>query len=818
MVPTDAELPRRFGFEGAVVDLDEYLISRAGESVSVEPQVFDVLHYLMQHRARVVTKEELLDNIWGDRFVSESALTSRIKSARQAVGDDGKAQRVIRTVHGRGYQFVAAVEAVTPAVDDASTAAPPTRPVVPAPRAQTYGRSDLLADLDDRLAPGTVVTLLGPAGVGKTHLARRVASDLDPRFVDGAWFAQLANVRDPAAVGVALLDGLGASQSVEASVEETIVALLRERKALLVLDNCDHVLEGVVPLLSVLLDAAPTLSILATSRQRLGVAGEQLIDVPVLDPASGAELFAAQADGHGVELDATGDEVATICSLLDNLPLALELASAHTRVLNLQQLTGLLDDRLQLLTAIGPTDDHHRTLESAIATSYDALEPSLQETLCRFSVFAGQFALGAASAVACGGDRISSLVAIQHLVALAERSLVTVEMGGDEPRYRLLESVRLFAAERLSDVDGARTCHVEHFCNKAERLDTLLNSSRLGETFDMVLDDWANYRVAIDYALDLGLAERAARLLSGLEEFAAVTQRYEFAEWAERVLDELGGAGDSLDSVRAGLARFLIFKDFDRAKDLVDALDDPNDYFGALDASAWWYFLGPDHDQGDVWLQAMIDHSARSGGLRELYANGTAVFLRSTSAGRDLEGPLARVRHLAGRHGDVGVAFRALAEARNAFAQGDTAETIRQCSRTLEAAERHGIGILSMGAARARSMGLATHDDLELVTEQLLDSLRRYQGWGHWTAATIETPLVARVLIDRGALEEAATILGAYRAANYAKSWSASIAQPLIDHLEAEAPEHVARLDDDTLAGGELCAYCIRELERLQAG
>lgn len=807
----------RFHFDGVTVDLKQHRIERDGIDVAAEPQVIDVLAYLINNRDRVVSKEELLDSVWGDRFVSESALTSRIKSVRRCVGDDGKAQRVIRTAHGRGYQFVAELHEAPTTPASTRTQAESNEPKrlarVSPPANATVGREDLLSRLAGRLAPGRVLTLVGPGGVGKTQVARQAASELGDTYAEGCWFVELAHVRDSSAVGMAILDTIGQPQYLDATPEQTVLDSLRNHSGLLVLDNCEHVIEQVASLTSDLLSAAKSLSVIATSRRRLSVAGELVLDVGVLDDESSAELFANRADDHGIALEADLPEVRQICALLDNLPLAIELACAQTRILGLQQLTALLDDRMRLLAGTTETSDHHQTLEQAISTSYDVLDSALQETLCRFSVFTGPFGLPEATAVARGDGRLNQVEAIQHVIELAERSLLVVNLADEGTTYRLLESVRLFAAERLDNPDEVKALHLTVFRDSAEQRYERLNGPQLQSAFGEVLGDWDNYRAAVGYALELDRLDDVARLLAATEDFAAITQRYEHADWAERVIAAGDTADPRLESVRAGLARFMVFKDFDRVVPLTSSLEDPRTYLGALDAIAYHRFLGSDHDAGDDALQAMLDMTATTGGLRELYATGIAVFLRSTSEGRDLETPLARLRDIGERHGTLGEAFVALGEARRAFSVDDVAATIRHCGRTLELAEEHGLEILTIGAARARSMGLATHDDLAMVSEHLVDSLQRYQTRGHWTTATIEAVLVARVLFDSGKIDAAATILGAHSAAGYAVTWSAEVAQPMIAAIEHEHPEQILAMKSGaTLSGAALCQFCLDQL------
>ena len=267
-----------------------------------------------------------------------------------------------------------------------------------------------------------------------------------------------------------------------------------------------------------------------------------------------------------------------------------------------------------------------------------------------------------------------------------------------------------------------------------------------------------------------------------------------------------------METIRAGLSRFLVFKDFGRVPELLDSFPDPSQHFGAAEAAAYLHLLGTDHEQGDQMLQTMLDMSAGTGGLRELYAGGTAVFLRSTSPGTDMTTPIKRLAVLAARHGTLGEAFLALAQARQAFAAGDAAETIRRCSRTLELADEYGLGLLVIGAARARSMGLAQHDDLKFVAEQLIDSLLRYQSRGHWTASTLEAPLAARVFLNADQTETAARLLGAWSAAGYALNWSAEVALPMIAEIEKN-PDHVAALEaGHLLSGATLCQFTLDAL------
>ena len=257
-------------FGDVVVDVENFEISRAGEPVPVEPQVFDVLCYLITHRDRVVGKLELFDNVWGDRFVSESALTSRIKSARRAVGDDGRRQEVIRTTHGRGYRFVAEIidtpneetpsTSESPVVSAAGESAASTsvqHGAVPAHARPFVARDRELAALVDLLQANRLVTVVGPGGVGKTRLATELATRWDHDFDDSVTFVALASVSNVDQVFVAIRNALGITTGDADGAFGTVLEAVGGGPTLLVLDNFEHVVDAAT-LLGDLVEAVPS--------------------------------------------------------------------------------------------------------------------------------------------------------------------------------------------------------------------------------------------------------------------------------------------------------------------------------------------------------------------------------------------------------------------------------------------------------------------------------------------------------------------------------------------------------------------------------
>ena len=406
----------RYRFEACELDTTVYRLTVAGRTQSVEPQVFDLLAYLVAHRDRVVSKEELLDNIWGNRFVSESTLTSRVKSARRAIGDDGRAQRCIRTVQGRGYQFVAPVENgdISPAPAGSDMAPQVDASELAVATTRLIGRRQELSDLADLMAGTRLLTLTGTGGVGKTRLAVELATRIADRYADGVRFVALTRVRDPALVAGLVLETLVARSDGAGTPELRLREWFRGRTILLVLDNFEHVADA-APLVSDLLRFSPGLSVLATSRERLRLAGEQVYEVMPLDVdgttngelglPDALALFeqSAQAVDPSFSIDEKNrNDVAAICRSLDGLPLALELAGPRIRLLPTRFLRERLARRIDSLSA-GMRDhpERHQTIRAAIAWSYDLLHPSERRLFTRMAVFAAPASLDAIEDV-CG--------------------------------------------------------------------------------------------------------------------------------------------------------------------------------------------------------------------------------------------------------------------------------------------------------------------------------------------------------------------------------------------------------------------------------
>ncbi|HEX2046813.1 MAG TPA: BTAD domain-containing putative transcriptional regulator [Acidimicrobiales bacterium] len=424
-------------------------------------------------------------------------------------------------------------------------------PVVP-PVTSFVGRQDDLAEVIDRLAEARLLTLVGPGGVGKTRLALQVAAAVAGRFPDGVAVCELAAVGEPDAVGPAVATALGIQPRSDRSVEASVADVLRTRRMLLVVDNCEHVVDAAASLLSTLVAGCPTVTVLATSRERLAIAGEQVWPLAPLSPEAAVELFYDRALAVRPDVDGGGDaraHIAEICRRLDGVPLAIELAAAQAAVMNPADLVDRLDDRFRLLDR-GPRSapTRQRSLRAMVDWSYERLGDGQRLLFDRLSVFAGSFTLEAAEQV-CGGGGIGP-ADVPHLLAeLVDTSLVTLTGGSELARYRLLETLRAYGRERL-DREGAshrwRERHADFFVALATRADEGLRTAQEGRwmrRLDAELDD---LRAAHHRALANHDVERALALSAALHGYAHRAQRPELFTWAERAARLPGAAGHPL--------------------------------------------------------------------------------------------------------------------------------------------------------------------------------------------------------------------------------------------------------------------------------
>jgi predicted ATPase len=408
------------------------------------------------------------------------------------------------------------------------------------------GRESEVAELQAALKAHRLVTLTGVGGVGKTRLALQVAARMADEFPDGVWFFELAAVADPAAVPDAVAAVLGITQQPGKSVAESVAAALEGRARLLVFDNCEHVVDSVADLVEAILAASATVTVLATSREGLGVSEEQLWRVPSLDVNSGAEsaavnLFVDRA--HSVVSDFSlaqpgeADAVVEICRRLDGIPLAIELAASRMASMTAGEVRDRLDQRLRLLVGSRRGLSRHQTLRHAVAWSYDLLDGAEKPLLDRCSVFAGGFDLQSACAVMGSDDDFATL---DLLDALVRKSLLVADRSSGRTRFSMLETIRQFAEEQLvasGAATEARTAHARYFAGREADIMALWDSPRQRAAYDWFTVELANLRTAFRWAVDHGDLDVAAAIASYVGWLGAMAQTLEPITWAEELIE-----------------------------------------------------------------------------------------------------------------------------------------------------------------------------------------------------------------------------------------------------------------------------------------
>ena len=464
---SEAPGPTVLSFEDFELDLAAVELRRGGAAVALEPQVFNLLAYLSSHKDRLVSKEELLDELWGHRFVSESALSTQIKAARKALNDSGREQRVIKTVHGRGYRFVAPVSVVRSGTNTSPNE--PGEARLPEPvagnlgrdRTPLFGREHDVEAVCAALEGNQLVTLLGIGGTGKTRLAKAVGRRLQARFPDGVWFVDLVPLRTAGDLDTNLGAMLGLSMD-STDTRRQIAAAIAARRTLFIFDNCEHIEPVVAAAVDFFLEYCPEPKFLATSRDPLDLPDEHRYFVPPLSTAGSmspaCELFVTTAQRHGVETEFATPSVTAICDQLDGLPLSIELAAAQLRHLTLDELGARLGQRFELLARGSgvrrerAAEDRQGSLVAVIADTWSLLAEEEQALLGQLTAFRGPFTMQDVEDL-LGNERPANIgVMMSRLVELCLLS----RTSGQGAWWRLLQTVREYAVQLQDPEDGQR--------------------------------------------------------------------------------------------------------------------------------------------------------------------------------------------------------------------------------------------------------------------------------------------------------------------------------------------------------------------------
>jgi predicted ATPase/class 3 adenylate cyclase/DNA-binding CsgD family transcriptional regulator len=426
------------------------------------------------------------------------------------------------------------------------------------------GREAEMHEVRQLLADNRLVTLTGAGGAGKTRLAVEIAARIAPEFRDGVWYVDLAPITHPAVVPVTVARALGLPDQPGRSTMDTLLRFVADRQLLILLDNCEHLLDASAELVVALLAGAPGLTVLATSREPVGVTGEATWRVPSLSLADEAiELFADRARLAQTGFTVTDDNaaaVAEICGRLDGMPLAIELAAARVRALSLAEILEGLHDRFRLLTGGARTAvRRQQTLRASVDWSHALLTETEQILFRRLAVFLGGFDLDAAQAVAGGGD-VERYQVLDQLTLLVDKSLVVAENTSGRTRYRLLETVRQYALEKLAESGGAdavRSRHRDYYTALAARLDAPAGSD-YERRLDQAETDIDNLRAAFGWSRENADPDLALALASSLQPLWLTRGRIrEGKAWFDAVLSD---DPDHVEVVAAARARALADK------------------------------------------------------------------------------------------------------------------------------------------------------------------------------------------------------------------------------------------------------------------
>jgi predicted ATPase len=414
---------------------------------------------------------------------------------------------------------------------------------LPRPATEWFGPVGQLKQWVAELGRRRLMTLTGPGGVGKTRAAIEIGAMAADDYPDGVWMVELAPVGDPEAVPAAVATALGVLSQGGLSMVDAVTAWLEGRRVLLIVDNCEHVLDAAAELIGKVVAACEKVTVLATSRERLGVAGEQVAPVVSLGRPDAVDLFRDRAGLADMSFEVAGPEqeiVADVCARLDGIPLAIELAAARVRSMTPAELLARLDDRFKVLRS-GQRGEvgRHRTLQATVDWSYQLLSGQERLLFDRLSVFAGDFDLAAVEAV-CADNDLDRADVFDLIDGLVTKSLVVAEQGSSVTRFRLLETLRQFGEVRLGERGesaGLRQGHLDHYVGVAERAYRLWASPRQQDGMQIFSCEWDNLRAAHAAALDSADDDKAECLLTATWPYAFLAGRVEHLGWSQRTID-----------------------------------------------------------------------------------------------------------------------------------------------------------------------------------------------------------------------------------------------------------------------------------------
>ncbi len=648
---------------------------------------------------------------------------------------------------------------------------------LPSTLAELVGREEEIKRLSDLIARQRVVTLVGPGGVGKTHLASVVARTVADRFEDRAVFCDLVPITDADDVAEIVAETLGARVQPGLSLVESIGDYCASRRMLLVIDNAEH-LPGAVRALATELLSHPNITMLITSREPVGLPGEQLFGLLPLPETDALELFrrrVAERDPDVLD-DFDMASARAIVERLDGVPLALELAAARTRSLSLAELLERLDDRLHILR--GGRTGRHQTLLDTILWSYESLRPDQADLFERLSVFAGDFSLGDAEAV-CAAPGVDVLDVLGELV---DKSMVLAKRHRGRLRYLLLGSLRHFGQERL-DASGSagevRARHAAHFRSLVATETGRLLSAHEADGWETLGRNWANIRAAFEELLHLGNVDAAAGMVCELGHFAVYSMRFEALAWAEELGERFDLAGHPLEGSLLGIRSVLAYFTVDeRAHELAmrGLAVDANDPYGYCRISIAAIVLNNKLDAEasaeltSEWVAALTDGvGPEATGFARLWGHAMRVFhLAANEPTVSAQNDLDEVERLARDSGSAtALAVAGWAGGMVASYSGMGA-AIRRWRRGADLAESmhpsHLVSQIIIGLLLHFSV---EHDEVDAALGACEDALSIAREQHYVAGASHLFGVTAIALCRAGRAETAGRLLGAMKAAGH---------------------------------------------------
>ncbi len=696
------------------------------------------------------------------------------------------------------------------------------------------GREGELTEVIAAVSEHRLVTLTGVGGVGKTRLAVQAAAGVAEKFMDGVWLVELAALGDPSAVPEAVAATLGITQQPGNSVTESIAEALEGRSRLLIFDNCEHVLDAAAELIEAILAGSRSLRILATSREGLRVADEQLWPVPPLDVRDGIESAAAAlfvqravAVAPGTPLAGADEEAAIveICNRLDGIPLAIELAASRMLSMTAVEVRDRLDDRFQLLVGTRRGLERHQTLRHAVQWSYDLLDDAEQRLLNRCSVFAGGFDVSGAHAVAGAASELATLNVLDSLV---RKSLVVADRASGRTRYAMLETIRQFGEEQLAQTHSGhevRAAHARYFAGHEADVMSMWDSPLQREAYAWFTLELPNLRAAFRWALGSGDLD-AAISIAIFGYLGDKVGHLESAAWAEELIEPAKAAGHRrlpqiyvTAAVCYAAGRIDTFGRYAQASEAAteSGCFDPIPDYCEADIASGYITMG----EPELCVELCRNLIARRPGPHH-YAKGCLTI--ALTLGGAVEEAVATSRDFLttadaeSRIGNPGLACLLLFAYGYAHRDAHPDSAYQALEKGLLLARHSNNRSLEAGLLISLSRLSAAQEDPSQAFDFLAQGIRHYHDSGGFLLMMGAFAILATLLSRLGCLEPA-VVIGHFADNQYTRLAYPEIVKAidrLVDVLGADDYQKIARKAEG-MSNAEMVTYALDQIERTRA-